>query len=177
MLFKNKIIGGSLDQDHSGDENITHKSVGWGIGFLLVFALSFSLFGVDLIMSLQPHWFSTIFGVYLFAGLFQSTMATMILMIIYCMRKGVLNGFVTEDHLHDLAKYLFAFTVFWAYIAYSQYMLIWYANLPEETIFYMPRVTGSWMYVTAALLLFKFIVPFLPCCLAGQSARPRIWRR
>jgi len=161
LLFRYKLIGGSLEQDKTGDESITQKAVGWGIAFLLVFALSFSLFGVDLVMSLQPHWFSTIFGVYLFAGLFQSTMATMILMIIYCIRKGVLKGFVDENHLHDLGKYLFAFTVFWAYIAYSQYMLIWYANLPEETVFYMPRVTGSWLYVTAALLLFKFVVPFL----------------
>jgi len=161
LFFKHKLIGESLRQDQSGDENITHRSVGWAIGFLLVFSLSFSLYGVDLLMSLQPHWFSTIFGVYLFAGLFQSTMAMMILMIIYCMRKGLLVGFVDDNHLHDLAKYLFAFTVFWAYIAYSQYMLIWYANLPEETVFYLPRVTGNWMYVTAGLLLFKFVVPFL----------------
>jgi hypothetical protein len=161
MLFKHKLIGGSIEQDKTGDESITHKAVGWGIGFLLVFALSFSLFGVDLIMSLDAHWFSTIFGVYLFAGLFQSTMASMILMVIYCMKKGLLKGFVDDNHLHDLGKYLFAFTVFWAYIAYSQYMLIWYANLPEETIFYLPRVTGSWLYVTAGLLLFKFVVPFL----------------
>jgi hypothetical protein len=161
MLFRSKLVGGSLEQDKTGDDSITHRSVGWGIAFLLTFALSFSLFGVDLLMSLDYRWFSTIFGVYLFAGLFQSTMATMILMIIHCMKKGLLKGFVTDDHLHDLGKYLFAFTVFWAYIAYSQYMLIWYANLPEETIFYMPRVTGSWMYVTAALLLFKFVVPFL----------------
>lgn len=161
LLFKHKLIGGSIEQDRTGDESITQKSVGWGIGFLLIFALSFSLFGVDLIMSLDAHWFSTIFGVYLFAGLFQSTMAAMIILIIYCMRRGLLTGFVDDNHLHDLGKYLFAFTVFWAYIAYSQYMLIWYANLPEETTFYMPRVTGSWLYVTASLLLFKFVVPFL----------------
>lgn len=161
LLFRSKLVGGSVAQDQSGDVSITEKAVGWSVAFLLVFALSFSLFGVDLVMSLQPHWFSTIFGVYLFAGLFQSTMALMILMIIYCMRKGVLTGFVDENHLHDLGKYLFAFTVFWAYIAYSQYMLIWYANLPEETVFYMPRMMGSWLYVSAALLLFKFVVPFL----------------
>lgn len=161
MLFKIKIIDSSLAQDRSGDDGITHRSVGWSIAFLLVFALSFSLFSVDLIMSLQPHWFSTIFGVYCFAGLFQSTVATMILLVIYCMRRGLLVGYVDENHLHDLGKFLFAFTVFWAYIAYSQYMLMWYANLPEETMFYLPRVTGSWTYVSAFLLLFKFVVPFL----------------
>lgn len=161
MFFQRKLVGGSLAQDKSGDEQITHRSVGWSIAFLLVFALSFSLFTVDTVMSLQPHWFSTIFGVYCFAGLFQSTMATMILLIIYSVRKGLLTGYVDDNHLHDLGKFMFAFTVFWAYIAYSQYMLIWYANLPEETVFYLPRVTGSWTWVSAALLLFKFVVPFL----------------
>jgi hypothetical protein len=161
LLFKNKLVGASIKQDATGDESITHASVGWSIAFVLVFALSFSMFTVDLLMSLQPHWFSTIFGVYCFAGLFQSTMATMILLIMYCQRKGLLVGFVDENHMHDLGKFMFAFTVFWAYIAYSQYMLIWYANLPEETIFYLPRVTGGWMYVSAALLMFKFVVPFL----------------
>ena len=161
LLFAKKLVGGSLAQDKTGDEEITKSSVGWGIAFLLTFAISFSLFSVDLLMSLMPHWFSTVFGVYCFAGLFQSTMATMILLILYCKKKGLLEGYVDENHLHDLGKFMFAFTVFWAYIAYSQYMLIWYANLPEETVFYLPRVTGSWTFVTASLLLFKFVVPFL----------------
>ncbi len=161
LFFQKRLVGGSLKQDENGDDSITQKLVGWSIAFMLFFAISFSLFSVDLIMSLQPHWFSTIFGVYLFSGLFQSTMALMILLLIYCMHKGLLAGYVNENHLHDLGKYMFAFTVFWAYIAYSQYMLIWYANLAEETIFYVPRVTGQWMYVSAALLLFKFVVPFL----------------
>jgi uncharacterized membrane protein len=170
LMFAKKLVGGSVEQDKSGSEEITNSSVGWGIAFLLTFAISFSLFSVDLLMSLQPHWFSTVFGVYCFAGLFQSTMATMILLIIYCQKKGLLNGYVDENHLHDLGKFMFAFTVFWAYIAYSQYMLIWYANLPEETVFYLPRVTGAWTYVTASLLLFKFIVPFL-ALLSRRSKR------
>ncbi len=161
LLFKQKLVGSSLEQDKTGADQLTHKTVPWSVGFLMFFALSFSLFSVDILMSLQPHWFSTIFGVYCFAGLFQSTMATMILMIIYCMRKGLLNGYVTEDHLHDLGKFMFAFTVFWAYIAYSQYMLMWYANLPEETMFYQPRVTGSWTWVSITLLMGKFVIPFL----------------
>lgn len=161
LLFAFKLVGFSVKQDETGDENLTHKTVSWSIAFLLVFALSYSLFGVDLLMSLQPHWFSTIFGVYLFGGLFQATMAAMILLIQYCQRKGLLVGFVDENHMHDLGKFLFAFTVFWAYIAYSQYMLIWYANMPEETIFFLPRLTGSWTYMSASLLLFKFVVPFL----------------
>lgn len=161
IFFQRKLVGFSLEQDRSGDESLTNKAVGYAIAFILVFAISYSLFSVDLLMSLQPHWFSTIFGVYTFAGLFQSALATMILFVIYGMNTGALKGFVDENHLHDLGKFLFAFTVFWAYIAYSQYMLIWYANLPEETQFFIPRSEGTWAYVSIALILFRFIVPFL----------------
>ncbi|MDV7389821.1 hypothetical protein RZS08_00650, partial [Arthrospira platensis SPKY1] len=92
--------------------------------------------------------------------MFQTTIAFTILVIAYLTSKGRLTGFVDENHLHDLGKFLFAFTVFWAYIAFSQYMLIWYANLPEETIFFEPRSHGPWAYVSVSLILFKFIVPF-----------------
>lgn len=161
MFFSKKLVGNSLLQDKTKDDSLTPKSVPYAIAFLLVFALSYSLFAVDLLMSLQPHWFSTIFGVYAFAGLFQSALAAMILLVIFCMNRGYLKGYVDENHLHDLGKFLFAFTVFWAYIAYSQYMLIWYANLPEETEFFIHRQTGPWAVVSVALILFKFIVPFL----------------
>ena len=161
MFFKKKLVGDSLEQDKTGNDNLTVNSVKYAVGFLVVFALSYSFFAVDIVMALQPHWFSTIFGVYCFAGLFQSTVATLILTTIYFMKQGKLQGLVDDNHLHDLGKYLFAFTVFWAYIAFSQFMLIWYANLPEETIFYLPRMTGSWGAVSVFLILFKFIVPFL----------------
>jgi len=161
LFYRAKLVGNSLAQDKSGDESLTHSAVTWSTSFMLIFALSFSMFSVDLLMSLQPHWFSTIFGIYCFGGMFQATMASMIILITHCREKGLLDGYVDENHMHDLGKFLFAFTVFWAYIAYSQYMLIWYANLPEETIFYLPRVTGVWTFVSLALIIFKFIVPFL----------------
>ncbi len=161
LFFAKKIVGHSLAQDQDGDEKWTHKMVPLSIAFLLVFALSYSLFSVDLLMSLDAHWFSTIFGVYCFAGLFQSTLAFMILMTLYCRGKGWVTGLMTTEHTHDLAKFLKGFTVFWAYIAFSQFMLIWYANLPEETIFYLHRSHGGWMEVSMALLVFKFVVPFV----------------
>lgn len=160
LLFAKIMVGSSVKQDKSGDEKLTTGLMRPSVIFMLVFALSYSLFAVDTMMSLEPHWFSTVFGVYCFAGLFQSTMAVTIIMTVHLMKKGQLKGFVDENHLHDLGKFLFAFTVFWAYIAFSQYMLIWYANLPEETIFYLPRSQGSWMVVSFALIVFKFIVPF-----------------
>ena len=161
LLFGYKLVRMSLRQDKTGDTKLTHKLLPWSVVFVLVFALTYSLLSVDWLMSLEAHWFSTIFGVYCFAGLFQSTMAAMILLIVYAMRRGWLDGVVTANHLHDLGKFMFAFTVFWAYIAFSQYMLIWYANLPEETMFYLPRSKGEWLWVSLALLVFRFVVPFL----------------
>ena len=161
LVFSKKIIGNSLKQDQDGDHKWTLKNVPLSIAFLLVFALSYSLFSVDTLMSLQPHWFSTIWGVYNFAGLFQSFLAMLIVFVVYSMKKGWLRGLVSEDHLHDLGKFLKGFTVFMAYIGFSQFILIWYANLPEETIFYLARSNGWWMAITFSLLILKFAVPFL----------------
>lgn len=160
-IYRNFIVGNSLKQDQDGNESWTQKNLTLAVSFLVLFALSYSLFSVDMLMSLQPHWFSTIFGVYCFAGLFQSSLAFTILLVLYCMKKDLLKGIVTMDHIHDLAKFLKAFTVFWAYIAFSQFMLIWYANLPEETIFYINRSQGGWIYLSVGLIIFKFAVPFL----------------
>ncbi|MDP2600564.1 MAG: molybdopterin oxidoreductase [Deltaproteobacteria bacterium] len=128
--------------------------------FILVFAVSFTMASFDLFMSLEPHWFSTIFGVYTFAGMFYSSMAMIIIFVIVLRRQGVLAHVVNENHLHDLGKLMFAFCVFWAYIAFSQYMLIWYGNLPEETGFMIRRTEGAWMPVALALLFGKFVIPF-----------------
>lgn len=160
MLFRRFMVGNSLQQDVDGNEKHTLRNVGISIGFLLFFAISYSLFSVDTLMSLQPHWYSTIWGVYNFAGLFQSTLAVLIIIAVLVMKKGLVRGLVTHDHLHDLGKYLKAFTIFYAYIGFSQFLLIWYANLPEETIFYLARSTGGWMAATFSLLIFKFFVPF-----------------
>lgn len=160
LWLAKKIIGYSIKQDETGDESLTHKCVPLSIAFILFFSLSYSLFSVDTLMSLEAHWFSTIFGVYTFAGLFQCTLCVMILIIGHLLKKGLINKYVNENHLHDLGKFLFGFVVFWAYIAFSQYMLIWYANLPEETIFFKPRQEGTWLLVSFSLIIFKFVVPF-----------------
>ncbi|MCB0378336.1 MAG: molybdopterin oxidoreductase [Bdellovibrionales bacterium] len=161
IFFASKIVGKSINQDKDGDHKWTLSNVPWSIGFLVFFALSYSLFSVDLMMSLEPHWFSTIFGVYCFAGLFQSALAFMILMVLFVRSKGWVTGLMTIEHVHDLAKFLKGFTVFWAYIAFSQFMLIWYANLPEETVFFMHRSQHGWAAVSMALIIFKFVVPFV----------------
>jgi hypothetical protein len=161
FFFAKKIVGFSLNQDRDGADHWTSSAGKWSIPYLVIFALSFSLFSIDFMMSLEPHWFSTIFGIYCFSGMFQAVLAVMILICLFIIKKGWSNGLINIEHVHDLAKYMKGFTVFWAYIAFSQFMLIWYANLPEETIFYLHRTHGGWLYVSIALLVFRFIVPFL----------------
>ncbi len=169
IFFGKKIINYSVRQDSDGNQAWSRKLIPWSVAFLLFFALSYSLFSVDLLMSLEPHWFSTIFGVYCFSGLFQSSLAFMILMCLFCQSKGWVTGLLTIEHVHDLAKLLKGFTVFWAYIAFSQFMLIWYANLPEETIFFLHRSHDGWMNISLSLIIFKFIVPF--ACLLPRWAK------
>lgn len=161
LVFKWFIVGNSVKQDQDGLDSRTLKNVPLSVGFIVFFALSFSLFSVDMLMSLMPSWYSTIFGVYCFSGMFQSIAAVLALIIIYMRRKGFVKGYVTEEHQHDVVKYMKAFTIFWAYIAFSQFMLIWYANIPEETEYYIMRSQHGWLGVSFALLIFRFVVPFL----------------
>ena len=162
IFFSQKLIRFSLRQDQTGEEKITEKSLSYSVAFLLLMALSFSLFSFDVLMSLEPYWFSTMFGVYTFAGLFQSFIAALILLIIYFRKTGIVDKkLVNENHLHDLGKFLLGCTIFWAYIAFSQFMLIWYANLPEEATYYLVRSERPWVWLSLALIFFKFIVPFL----------------
>ena len=163
IFFAKKLVSFSLKQDQDGDVKWTKKSIKYSVIFLLFFTFSLSLFSVDLLMSLDAHWFSTIFGVYVFAGLFQSIFAVLILLSAWLLKqnKEKYKNLINENHLHDMGKFLFAATIFWAYIAFSQYMLIWYANLPEETTFFIPRSKGVWAVVSISLIALKFIVPFL----------------
>ena len=162
IFFSQKLIRLSLKQDQTGEEEISNKSIPYSVAYLALFALSFSFFSFDTLMSLEPHWFSTIFGVYAFAGLFQSFIASLVLILIYFRKTGVLDKkTVNENHLHDLGKFLLGCTIFWAYIAFSQYLLVWYANLPEEAVYYLHRAGHDWKWLSLALILFKFIVPFL----------------
>jgi hypothetical protein len=152
----------SLRQDVNPDPAIPaeqRKVSAWGIP---VYAVTVAFASYDLLMSLDPHWFSTIFGVYFFAGCYWSAIALMILVSATMQRNGsTLHGVVTAEHYQDLGKWLFAFTIFWAYIAFSQYMLIWYGNLPEETIWYRHRFEHGWGWHSAMLLIGHFVVPFI----------------
>lgn len=160
MGFGFFLVRNSLKQDLTGSVALTRFNKKIAAPFLLLFALTYTVASFDWLMSLEPHWFSTVFGVYCFAGLFESGMALTILFVIALRRQGAFKDVINENHLHDLGKLMFAFCVFWTYIAFSQYMLIWYGNLPEEIGYMIRRTEGSWTPVALALLFGKFVVPF-----------------
>jgi hypothetical protein len=124
------------------------------------FAITTTFFAFDWIMSLDPHWYSTIFGVYFFAGSMLAILAFLILMVLILQRLDLLTNIISAEHFHDLGKLLFGFVVFWAYIAFSQYMLIWYANIPEETIWYAHRLEHGWGGISFLLAAGHFVLPF-----------------
>lgn len=151
----------SVAQDATGELRHTHAMQRLSGPGLVLFAVTVSFASFDLLMSLNPHWFSTIFGVYFFAGSALGSFALLALWARMLQARGLLTRAITREHYHDLGKLVFAFIVFWAYIAFSQYMLIWYANIPEETTWYLARQTGSWTAVTVLLLFGHFFLPFL----------------
>lgn len=155
------LLRNSFRQDLTGDVRLSALNFKTAAIFLVFFALSVSLAGFDLLMSLEPHWFSTIFGVYFFAGFFQAGLGTILFLTWLLYRAGTLKNFVSIDHFHDIARFLFGFSIFWAYIGFSQFMLIWYGNLPEEIFFYKERFHGGWEWISLALLVVRFVLPFL----------------
>ncbi len=124
--------------------------------------LGFTLTGFvfDWVMSLNPYWFSTIFGVYFFAGAMLAAHSAIMLLALSLQKRGLLLQAVNHEHYHDLGKWMFAFTFFWGYIMFGQYMLTWYANMPEETQFYIPRQIGVWGALSLLLLFVHFVIPF-----------------
>jgi hypothetical protein len=139
---------------------------------MILFGFSLTAFIVDWVMMLQPHWFSSIFGVYFFAGCMLAGLSAIVLLLVTLQNRGLIGSAVNEEHYHDLGKLMFAFTFFWGYIAFSQYMLMWYANLPEETQFYIPRQWGSWASVGILLLIVHLVIPFAGLLSREVKRRP-----
>ena len=149
----------SIKQD-SGSNSATFNMRGFSAPAIMIFALSITFASFDWLMSLQPHWYSTIFGVYYFATAILSVHAFMAIIFLLLHFSGYLKTIVTTEHFHDLGKYIFGFTVFWAYIAFSQFILIWYANIPEETEFYILRLHGGWEVISWLMPITHFFIPF-----------------
>jgi len=150
----------SVRQDRDGNPQFTIWMRRAAFIGLPVFALCLTFGAFDWLMSLNWHWFSTMWGPYIFAGTAGSSMALLVLVTAALQKAGYLKSVVTFEHYHIMGKWLLTFTVFWAYIGFSQYMLYWYANIPEETQYFIVRNTESWNTLNWFLVIFRFFVPF-----------------
>jgi len=159
-LLSRFFLKGSLRLDETGGAEIIPSMRRVAGPAMIVWALTLTFCAVDLLMSVDAHWFSTIFGVYFFASCVLCVHAMLTLTVLWLQGKGRLVKSVTVEHFHDVGKMLFAFTVFWAYVGFSQFMLIWYANVPEETAWFKERFAHGWADVSWALLFGHFVFPF-----------------
>ncbi len=150
----------SQKQDDDGSTSHTTQVIKWSSIFLVSYALTYSFASFDWLMSLKPHWYSTIYGIQNFSGMFISALATVTFMVIWLQGRGYLKGAVSDHNLHDLGKFIFAFTTFWAYIWLSQYLLIWYSNIPEETLYYISREKHTWDWLFYFNFAINWIIPF-----------------
>ena len=164
-LLSRYYLNSSLAQDSSKDPAALMGKMRAVAGPAMIgFALTMTFCAIDLLMSLDPLWFSTIFGVYYLASCVLANNSFISLVAMWLHKRGVLTKSVTTEHFHDLGKMMFAFTIFWAYVGFSQFMLIWYANIPEETGWFKERFEGGWGsgwgMLSATLLFGHFVIPF-----------------
>ena len=160
---------GSQGQDVTGDPAVSARLRRLAGPAIIILAITQTFASIDWIMSLTPHWYSTMFGVYFFAGSFVGFIALLSVVVVAMRAAGLLDTVITAEHLHDIGKFLFAFTAFWAYISFSQFFLMWYGNMPEETIWYKARMEGSWLTVSILLMAGHFGAPFF--YLMGRSVK------
>ena len=151
----------SLEQDRTGDPRLINRMKNWSAPGLIVFTLAGSFAFFDLIMSLEPHWFSTIYGAMFLVGQLLETIAFIIAVLVLLSRRAPFREILTTQHFHDFGNLMLAFTCLWAYLSFSQFLIIWAGNLPEEIPWYMRRLFGGWGVVAVLLVVFHFFVPFL----------------
>lgn len=168
-LFYFFFIRNSKRQDTTKDQKLTTINIRLSAIFIPIFAITITLSAIDWLMSIEPHWFSTIIGVYFFAGTVIAALAAVTFATVLLKENGFLHPAMTNDHLYSLGALLFAFVNFWGYIAFSQYMLIWYADLPEETFWFMQKWEGSWAIFSIGLIIIHFLVPYIT--LVSQPAK------
>ena len=161
-------------QDETRDPALTTRMSKVSTIGLILFGLSITFYAVDWIMSIDAHWYSTMFGVYYFAGAVVAFYSALILIVTWLRRTGHLQTSVNVEHYHDMGKLLFGHNIFWAYIAFSQFMLIWYANIPEETLFFLHRAEHGWKAVSLSLPWLHFALPFLFLMSHNVKRRPAL---
>lgn len=174
FAFYKIIINNSVNQDLNGDVKFTKSNSKWSAAFMPVFAFTLTFFSIDYIMSTEPHWYSTIFGVYYFSGTVLAALGTVTLSIVLLHENGFWGNILKSDHFYNLGALLFAFVNFWAYIAFSQFLLIWYANLPEESFWMINRWKNGWEIFSFILIFGHFLIPYF--ALLSQQAKSNLNR-
>jgi len=172
-LFYFIITRNSRKQDVTKDQKLTRRNIKLSAVFIPVFAITISLAAIDWLMSIEPHWFSTIFGVYYFSGTVIAAIAAVTIATVYLKEHGYLHSRMTNDHLFSLGALQFAFINFWGYIAFSQYLLIWYADLPEETFWILQRWEGGWAIISLLLIIIHFLVPYIALVSQPSKMNPK----
>ncbi len=173
FLFLWLITKNSKLQDSTKDQNLTTRNIKLSAVFMPFFAITLTFASIDWMMSLEPHWFSTIYGIYYFSGTVLAALAALTIIVVLLRENGYMVPGLSSDTYYSLGALLFAFTNFWAYIAFSQYMLIWYANIPEETVWMLQRWHGSWKIVSVGLVFIRFIVPYAALLSQPSKSNPR----
>ncbi|MFN2632521.1 MAG: hypothetical protein ABR610_03810 [Thermoanaerobaculia bacterium] len=164
----------SREQDERPTRGLSRRLQLLSSAGLVVYGLTITFFSIDWVMSLEPHWYSTMYGVLFIAGQALSGFAFVIALTVVLARYPPLSGFINRKHFHDLGKLMLAFVMFWAYVSFSQYLIIWAGNLPEEIPWYLRRLQGGWGWFGMALILFHFVLPFLLLLPATANRNPRI---
>ncbi len=149
----------SLAQDNASDNSNFKKAFRWSAGFLVFYIVTESIMSWLWVMSVDPHWFSTLFGWYVFASMFVSGITVIAMITIYLKSKGLLE-FVNDSHIHDLAKFMFGISIFWTYLWFSQFMLIWYSNIPEEVVYFVARIE-DYKLPFFGMVAMNFVFPLL----------------
>jgi len=162
----------SILQDRDGNPGFTLKMRKLGFVALPLFGLCLTFGAYDWLLGIDYHWFSTMWGVYIFAGAAGSSMSLLVLVITALRKAGYLQNTITTEHYHIMGKWMLSFTVFWAYIGFSQYMLIWYANMPEETEYFIRRNTESWNALSLFLVIGRFFIPFAILLVRSPKKKP-----
>lgn len=174
VLFFFLFTRNSQKQDITRDPALTRQNIKFSAAFAILFIFTIAFAAIDWIMSLEYHWYSTMFGVYYFAGTVLSSFAAATFCSVMLNENGYLDKRLKDNNYYSFGTLMFAFNIFWAYIAFSQYMLIWYADLPEETFWVMMRMKGSWSYFSIGLIFFHFILPFLILLPRSSKVNPKL---
>lgn len=171
FAFRWKFRSNSLKEDAEGGMAFFRNSTRWSAAFIFIFAFSFSMISWVIIMSIDAHWYSTMFSVYNFAVSFVTGLTMIMLVLLYLKSKGYME-MVSDEVVHDLGKFMFAFSIFWGYIFLGQWLLIWYANIPEETVYFAARFADGYSTLFYVNIIMCFLLPFLILMMRNAKRNP-----